>query len=90
MLNNVIVNINKKLILFFCKVFSNDSCKVVYFFKFFIIFKNVMCVYSRNENNKSVVFIKIIMRCIEIKFLINENIVNNNINYKIQYVINVE
>ena len=48
-----------------------------------------MNVYSQNKNNKYVVFIKIIMRCIKIKFFINENVVYNDINYKIRYVINV-
>ena len=48
-----------------------------------------MNVYSRNENNECVVFMKMIMRYIEIKFLIDENVVCNNINYKIRYVINV-
>ena len=75
--------------LFFCKILSNNNRKVFYFFKFFIIFKNVMCVYFRNENNENIVFIKIIIRCIEIKFFIDENIFNNDINYKIRYVINV-
>ena len=48
-----------------------------------------MNVYSRNENNKCVVFIKIIMRCIEMKFFIDENVVYNDINHKIRYVIDV-
>ena len=71
MLYNVIVNINKKLMLFFCKIFLNDNRKVFYFFKFFIIFKNVMCFYFRNKNNENVVFMQIIMRRIKIKFFID-------------------
>ena len=48
-----------------------------------------MRVYSRNENNECVVFIKMIMCCIKMKFFIDENVVCNNVDYKIRYVIDV-
>ena len=48
-----------------------------------------MSVYSQKENNECVVFIKMIMRCIEIKFFIDENVVCNNIDHEIRYVIDI-
>ena len=90
MLYNLVVNINKKLILFNCCIFSYDNNEIVYFLKFFIVFHYVMNFYFRNKNNENVFSIKIIMFDIEIKFFINEYVVNNNINYKIRYVTNVQ
>ena len=90
MLYNFVVNINKKLILFNCYIFLYDNSETVYFLRNFVVLYHVISFYFRNENNKNVFSIKVTMFDIEIKFFINENVVNNDVDYKIRYVTNVQ
>ena len=71
-------------------IFSYNNNEIAYFLKDFIVFYHVMNFYFRNKNNENAFSIKVTMFDIEIKFFINENVVNNNVNYKVRYVTNVQ
>ena len=71
-------------------ILSHNNYKIVYFLKNFVVFQNVINFYSRYEYNKNVFAIKIIILDIKIKIFIDENIVRNNVNYKIRYITNVQ
>ena len=80
---------SQKLMSFRWCIFSNDDCKAAHFFRFFIIFKHVVCFYFKNENNECVVSMKMIMRRIKVKSFISKNVVCNDVDHEIKHVTHI-